>query len=153
MQKALNRDKQDGFTIVEVVLVLAIAGLIFLIVFLALPQLRRSQRDTQRKSDAGRVLAELTNYAGNNRGDYPTSATEFTRFENNYLAGFDLSDPSEGPYTITQSSGDPDVGEIFVASATICDGEFFTTTGAGSRDIAVRIALESGTTFFCQDSR
>ena len=44
----------EGFTIIEVVLVLAIAGLIFLMVFLALPALQRSQRDTQRKNDMAR---------------------------------------------------------------------------------------------------
>jgi prepilin-type N-terminal cleavage/methylation domain-containing protein len=44
----------SGFTIIEVVLVLAIAGLIFLLVFLALPGLQRSRRDAQRKSDMGK---------------------------------------------------------------------------------------------------
>ncbi|MCL2869540.1 prepilin-type N-terminal cleavage/methylation domain-containing protein, partial [Candidatus Saccharibacteria bacterium] len=34
---------RQGFTIIEVVLVLAIAGLIFLMVFIALPALQRSQ--------------------------------------------------------------------------------------------------------------
>lgn len=43
--------QKNGFTIIEVVLVLAVAGLIFLMVFLALPALQRSQRDTQRKSE------------------------------------------------------------------------------------------------------
>ena len=42
---------KKGFTIIEVVLVLAIAGLIFLMVFLALPNLQRSQKDTQRRDD------------------------------------------------------------------------------------------------------
>jgi prepilin-type N-terminal cleavage/methylation domain len=42
---------KKGFTIIEVVLVLAVAGLIFLMVFLALPALQRSQRDMQRKQD------------------------------------------------------------------------------------------------------
>ena len=37
---------KKGFTIIEVVLVLAVAGLIFLMVFLALPALQRAQRDT-----------------------------------------------------------------------------------------------------------
>ncbi len=40
---------RGGFTIIEVVLVLAIAGLIFLMVFIALPALQRAQRDSQRK--------------------------------------------------------------------------------------------------------
>ena len=61
-----------GFTIIEVVLVLAIAGLIFLMVFLALPALQRSQRDTQRKSDIARLKAAYQQYKANNKGGIPT---------------------------------------------------------------------------------
>ena len=46
-----NTKSKKGFTIIEVVLVLAIAGLIFLMVFVALPALQRSQRDTQRRDE------------------------------------------------------------------------------------------------------
>ena len=63
---------KDGFTIIEVVLVLAIAGLIFLMVFVALPQLQRSQRDSQRKQDVSRVVTALEEYKANNRGKLPT---------------------------------------------------------------------------------
>lgn len=45
---------RTGFTIIEVVLVLAIAGLIFLMIFIALPSLQRSQRDQTRKNDVSR---------------------------------------------------------------------------------------------------
>ena len=47
--------KERGFTIIEVVLVLAIAALIFLMIFIALPALQRSQRDTARKNDVSIV--------------------------------------------------------------------------------------------------
>ena len=57
-----------GFTIIEVVLVLAIAGLIFLMVFIALPALQRSQRDTQRRDDYGMLSAAVTSYAASNGG-------------------------------------------------------------------------------------
>ena len=40
---------KSGFTVIEVALVLAIAGMIFLMVFIALPALQRSQRDTSRR--------------------------------------------------------------------------------------------------------
>lgn len=51
MNKLMDKDfsSKKGFTIIEVVLVLAVAGLIFLMVFIALPALQRSQRDSQRK--------------------------------------------------------------------------------------------------------
>ena len=59
---------KKGFAIIEVVLVLAIAGLIFLMVFLALPALQRSQRDTQRKQDVAMVVTALHNWKANNKG-------------------------------------------------------------------------------------
>ncbi len=61
--KKLNK---EGFTIIEVVLVLAIAGLIFLMVFVALPALQGSQRDTQRRQDMSRVSNALVQYQTNN---------------------------------------------------------------------------------------
>ena len=62
------RNNRHGFTIIEVVLVLAIAGLIFLMVFIALPALQRSQRNTRRRSDMARIATATTNYqAANNR--------------------------------------------------------------------------------------
>lgn len=60
-----------GFTIIEVVLVLAIAGLIFLMVFLALPALQQSQRDTQRKNDARNLLAAIIEFQSHNKGQRP----------------------------------------------------------------------------------
>lgn len=63
-----------GFTIIEVVLVLAIAGLIFMMVFVALPALQRSQRDTARKNDVSIVSAAVTSYSSSNNGKFPTTA-------------------------------------------------------------------------------
>ena len=59
---------KKGFTIIEVVLVLAIAGLIFLMVFLGLPALQRAQRDTARKQDVAMVVTALHNWKANNQG-------------------------------------------------------------------------------------
>ena len=71
----LNTNSKKGFTIIEVVLVLAIAGLIFLMVFVALPALQRSQRDTARRNDMSRVDTSLIQYQTNNQdtgnGDLP----------------------------------------------------------------------------------
>ena len=65
-KKANSQKTVAGFTIIEVVLVLAIAGLIFLMVFVALPALQRSQRDTQRRNDMSRVDTSLVQYQTNN---------------------------------------------------------------------------------------
>ena len=67
-----NIKTKSGFTIIEVVLVLAIAGLIFLMVFVALPALQRSQRDTARRNDIARVDTSLTQYQTNHQNS-PTT--------------------------------------------------------------------------------
>ena len=64
-----NIKSKDGFTIIEVVLVLAIAGLIFLMVFIAWPALQRSQRDTQRRNDYSALSTAISNYIVNNNGN------------------------------------------------------------------------------------
>ena len=66
--KKQNINAKQGFTIIEVVLVLAIAGLIFLMVFIAWPALQRSQRDTQRRNDYSMLSTAISNYATNNNG-------------------------------------------------------------------------------------
>jgi prepilin-type N-terminal cleavage/methylation domain-containing protein len=71
MKNLVKSKRAEGFTIIEVMIVLAIAGLIMVIVFLAVPQLQRNQRDNARQSIANRVKAEIETYAGNNQGVYP----------------------------------------------------------------------------------
>ena len=63
--------KQSGFTIIEVMIVLAVAGLIMAIVFLAIPALQRSNRNTQRKNDATRLAGLVAEYGSNNNGQLP----------------------------------------------------------------------------------
>jgi prepilin-type N-terminal cleavage/methylation domain-containing protein len=63
-----NTKSNKGFTIIEVLIVLAIAGLIMLIVFLAVPALQRNQRNTSRKNDSSRVATAASNYVTNSNG-------------------------------------------------------------------------------------
>ena len=63
-----NTKTKRGFTIIEVVLVLAIAGLIFLMVFIALPALQRSQRNTQRRDDYSMLVTAVNSYMSSNNG-------------------------------------------------------------------------------------
>lgn len=74
-----------GFTIIEVILVLAIAGLIFLMVFIALPTLNRSQRDSQRQRDMGTVANAITRFQQNNNGKLPTTPSKVDATESDAL--------------------------------------------------------------------
>lgn len=71
-----NSKSNAGFTIIEVLIVLAIAGLILLIVFLAVPALQRNARNTGYKEDAASLLAAASEYTNNNNGTLPTNATQ-----------------------------------------------------------------------------
>lgn len=61
-------NKEKGFTIIEVLIVLAIAGLILLIVFLAVPALQRNSRNTQRANDAAQVGGIINECLANRNG-------------------------------------------------------------------------------------
>jgi len=66
--KPLKSYRPSGFTIVEVLIVLAIGSLIMLTVFLAVPQLQRNNRNNQRSTDAARVLSAVNECISNNNG-------------------------------------------------------------------------------------
>ena len=105
-----------GFTIIEVVLVLAIAGLIFLVVFQALPRLQASRRDNQRKRHTEFILAAALDYESNT-GELPSSTavhnalggtdTEFTPY-----VGENFQDPSGVNYTGTNAPQNGDDGSV-----------------------------------------
>lgn len=144
-----RKEKGKGFTIIEVVLVLAIAGLIFMMVFIALPALQRGQRDTQRRSDVTRVNAQLTSYQSNNRGNIPAINDWDNSFKKNYmLIDGSFVDPSGADYTISTVAmpATATFGTIYVSPGNICNGESLSTSGL--RKVAFRMKLE-GAGVFC----
>lgn len=161
--------KQKGFTIIEVVLVLAIAALIFLMVFIALPALQKGQRDTQRKDDLSRVNTQIQNYASGNRGAIPTVAkfTGASGFVQKYLggngsvAGSEYADPQTGSgYEFKAYSGasstdtEPDaVGKIAYYYQAKCGDDGATVASTNLRDYALQIKLENQTSVYCLGSQ
>ena len=76
MQKQTIKSKQEGFTIIEVLIVLAIASLILLVVFLAVPGLQRSSSNSASTSDATHIATSITNFISNNSGSVPANITD-----------------------------------------------------------------------------
>lgn len=141
-----QKNKIKGFTIIEVVLVLAIAGLIFLMVFIALPALQRNQRDTQRKNDMSRVQTAIQNYQSNNRNRLPTFDAAFI---SGYLTtgGDSFADPNGNAYEFKPGS-DPTTfnttnSYVYYTVGAVCDGET-VVTGKGSQKVAIQYKLEGG---------
>ena len=114
---------KKGFTIIEVVLVLAIAGLIFLMVFIALPALQRGQRNTQREDDISRFLTAANDFQTNNNGKTPflgaTDGAGNAKVNAKYVPRYidnDCVSGSNGEYTNCGSEfTDPD-GTIYKMS-------------------------------------
>lgn len=169
--KPVTKDSR-GFTIIEVVLVLAIAGLIFLMVFIALPALQRGQRDAQRKDDLSRINTQISNYQGSNRGKVPTTTgatPTISNFVTKYLGGASMVtgseyvDPSTGEgYTFVINGSDPtrtgSVSQVSYEAGRICgaDGAAATSyegTTATARNYVLRVLLEGQTAPYCLDNR
>jgi prepilin-type N-terminal cleavage/methylation domain-containing protein len=70
MLKKLRQSNQ-GFTIIEVLIVLAIAALILLIIFFAVPALQRNNRNTQLRNDAAVIIGFVNDYAAATNGKDP----------------------------------------------------------------------------------
>lgn len=142
-----------GFTIIEVVLVLAIAALIMLMVFVAWPALQRNQRDTQRRNDVSRVMSQLEQYKTNNNGNYPTSSSGgLGTFVTDYLKN-EFKDPKTGNAypSINTIPANADAGTYTYARGYKCNGELFTSA-PGNGNVAVRMKLETSGVF-CQDNQ
>jgi prepilin-type N-terminal cleavage/methylation domain-containing protein len=156
------KQEQKGFTIIEVVLVLAIAGLIFLMVFVALPSLQRGQRDAQRKQDISRVSVQLTNYLSSTRGSAPSDATSLGNFvkgflggSSNTLAGDDYKDPNGTNYILKYASPPSDIGQIGYYNKSACniDGTDGVSPTGATRDFALTIKLENQVAPYCIDNK
>ena len=160
------KKQKTGFTIIEVVLVLAIAGLIFLMVFVALPALQRSQRDTQRRQDYADLLASMTSYLANNNNSLPADDPSGNNLKANQYINATGNGPSGTAYkilvtTCTSTAGsackDTDneskigtpatnnsEGTVrVIKSATCKNGK--PTKVASTTTFAVYAALETGT--------
>lgn len=166
-QEQPNKNPNRGFTIIEVVLVLAIAGLIFLMVFIALPALQRGQRDAQRKNDLSRVATQITSYSSSTRGSVPTVNTLGT-FVSKYLgagastttAGSDYVDPGGGSYVVTYNGNDtinnPADATVYYSNGKLCSDTSpgdTTSTGASQRNYTLRLKLENQSAAYCIDNR
>ena len=132
-----KKDNKKGFTIIEVVLVLAIAGLIFAMVFIALPALQRSQRDHSRENDASVVAAAITKWNSANRNGGTFNEESLRKYVDK-LDQYDKS--SELKVATPGASMSVASNEIKVMRGKKCHA----STPAPSADDPANITLENG---------
>lgn len=138
--KDIKSKRQEGFTIIEVMIVLVIAAVILLMVFLAVPALQRNSRNTQRKNDVANLLAAVNEYASNNNGQLPDSLDDF---KDNVKLGFYNFDaiPAEVFWNDTPDvSGNKiadGVAGVYLLSSRACTDDNGGTLGTSRQFIAV----------------
>lgn len=141
------KKKSEGFTIVEVMIVLAIAGMILLAVLLVVPSLNRTARNNRRRGDVSALLGAITEYQTNQSGSLPALATDIT---NNVK----LSHYTAGDVTLTVNGTNPgatyvpgtDENRVYIATFAKCNGNQATGTGATRRNVIAYFYVESSGT-------
>lgn len=136
MKKIKLKENQKGFTIIEVLIVLAIAGLIMVIVFLAVPALQRNSRNTQRSNDASRVAAAVNECLNNNNGKVSVCNDPAAERLNDYIT---VADNQQ--LTGTGSAG---INSLSLEFGQKCDSEGVgSDDGGGSRSFVIKYQVET----------
>lgn len=140
LQKLKNK---QGFTLIEIVIVLAIAALIMVIVFFAVAGAQRARRDQERKDLAARLIAQVENWKSNHDGNPPTVANVQDSNSDGFWNRYNMktnSDPLNGSITYPSTSS-------IVTSITSCSNK----ADAGKieyvlngKNVTVSICLETG---------
>ena len=125
---------KKGFTLIEIVIVLAIAALIMVIVFLGVQGAQRSQRDTQAKDNASRLLSAANVYASNNAGAFPATEAAVDSL---------IAAPPAG-YGVSLAGGGTTTRSNVAAAATGTFNVYNANCTGGTPGVAVRFYQESG---------
>ncbi len=157
----VKKSKNKGFTIIEVLIVLAIAGLIMLIVFLAVPALNRNSRNTQRRDDVAALMAMFAETLNNNNATLPATCTGASASCWVKDAKVSIVDNQSANVAWTKNASAPasaptntNVDVVTIQNYLKCSAGVATTTGASSRSVAAIYAVEtsSGTSSQCVES-
>ncbi len=146
--KLFTKRNQLGFTIIEVMIVLAIAGVIMLALFLAVPALQRNSRNNQRSSDAALVAASV-NECLNNRNGQIASCNTFALLQAN--GGLDTAKLRQLTTVavvaaITLPANTNTANIAITATGVGCQPDGSTgQVGGGSRAFAVLYNVENST--------
>lgn len=140
----MNR-RREGFTIIEIMIVLAIAGLILMVVFLAIPSMERDARNTARKHDASLISTNRELYDEDNGtslvygvgtcdGTHDGPFTTFCKYITQGLSYYVPADVTIIDNGYTMPTAIPTVTPDTIVSSTylLCDSSLYNATTAGA---------------------
>ena len=142
MKKIIN--KEGGFTLIEVVLVLAIGALIILMALLAFNGAQRSRRNTARTDAAGQMVAALEQAAANNGGQYPANVS---------AAGFspNIKDPKTNSAPVDAVDTANPSKLVYIATAKCTSATAIGAAGSNPGGYAIIYTQEGGPAV-CKDN-
>ena len=127
----------EGFTIVETLIVLAIAALIITIILIAVPDLQRSGRNSNMLHDAQNVASAVQSFESNNQGSLPGIQTAFQQ-GSTITIGDPTAKPSQATTTATVQ------GSTNVGFATLTSGNTGAVQWLTTSPTAVTVGVTSG---------
>lgn len=140
----LKKSNQKGFTIIEVLIVLAIAGLILLVVFLAVPALQRNSRNNTKRSDVSKALGAVGEFTANNNGKIPATA-DLTTLTNSANLSNGTTLYASIPTTVATAKA-MGTGEIEIVTGVVCNQSATMVTAATLTDANFQGILTAGST-------
>lgn len=144
MQTVNHKRNQKGFTIIEVLIVLAIAGLIMLVVFLAVPALQRNSRNTAIKNDVQNVLGGVSESLGANSGVGPKDITSAADGTITYANTNPTTIKVQAGTTVSSTAAAPAAAAPALATIVVSRG-FKCSGTASARTYSALYSLESAT--------
>lgn len=149
--------REAGFTIIEVLIVLAIAGLIMLVVFLAVPNLQRNSRNNQYRNEASNILGGYSEVSSNKNGAVLTASSSATAGSDAAKVKDAANPQNIATIVIEAQAGTtaPSLTQAVIRTGAKCTAADSATTPVGSsRQVALLFMVETpgGTQVQCQSS-
>ena len=138
---------KKGFTLLELIIALAIGSTIIATVLLSAQGAERANRDTKRRGDANKLSSALEQWADNKSGKYPVWGTDWSGsngqggafFSQGYFKADTVTDPRTNSSYLYSNSA-PSCSTPLTPPSTI----YYQTHNAG-RSWTIDMCLESGT--------
>jgi prepilin-type N-terminal cleavage/methylation domain-containing protein len=141
--KTSQDNRSRGFTIIEVMIVLAVAGLILAVVLLAVPALQRTQRNNARRSDAVHIAGLVSDYVSNHGGSMPPAGAFST-------AGENFSQLTTAPTVATGGTGYGSTTQAVINTNESCNSTNNSYTAqVGAMAIGFQVEAAGGNANIC----
>jgi prepilin-type N-terminal cleavage/methylation domain-containing protein len=138
-----------GFSIVEMMIVLSVAGTIMAATFMAFPAIQRNSRNGQRRNDVQAMLQAVSQYELNNSGNFPDSSSiaVTSLLQYSKLSFYSASDVTLTSGTKTAQGTITDISKVYIYNYQKCDPVmlgFSTSVGTDYTNSVALYAVEGG---------